>query len=282
MMRSYMETLVFVGLMVMAGSCGTSSAEGETGPSDPDLVWGETAAPLDVPGQAEMPTYPDWYGGKDVTSDGAMLDIGTQPETDSVVLDQWTDAALPDLLPPKEVVVIAEAMYTKCMSEADCPEGNICLKVRNNPLWGQCTIPCHGNDVCPPAPHGNPTACWGEHDVCISLCDIHGGTCPDWLECIGMELCLEQADIDATKGPGERCGETAECVGNAECISGEVTEASCFPLCNSDADCVAAAPDAYAMCTNAGSFSFCMFYCGFMGQGKDCPGDMFCEAVVCR
>jgi len=273
--------LVAVVSLPILMACGSSVGEGaeELGT---DVTWGETATPPDQFSQPEFPTYPDWYGNQDVTPDVLVSDL---PPTDLVDLQPGNDAAdtaLPELLPPKDVTVVPEAMYTKCMTESDCPDGYVCLKVRDNPLWGQCTIPCQGNDTCPPAPHGNPTACWGDHNVCISLCDIHGGTCPEWLECIGMEVCLEHADIAAVKGPGERCNETAECAGNAECISGEVTEASCFPLCNSDADCAAAAPDAYGMCTSAGSFAFCMFYCGFMGQGKDCPGDMWCEAVVCR
>lgn len=267
-------------LFALVASCGSSDDS-----NDPQDVTDQETSLADqvqaedqAPGW-ELPGYPD-VEPKDTSI--PTPDNIEEPDN-SVLPDQIEpDDISPDVPTVIDVTIVPEAMYTQCYTNHDCPPGYTCLTVRDNPLWGQCTIPCGAEDECPAAPHGNSVACWGQYGLCISLCGMHGGDCPEWLECIGMEFCLEQANIEATKGPGERCEESAECLGNAECISGEFTPASCFPLCASDADCAAAAPDAAGTCTNMGDVSFCMFYCGFMGGGKECPGDMECDVAVCR
>ena len=144
---------------------------------------------------------------------------------------------------------------------------------------GQCLKPCNENTDCPPPPETTQqVACHNTEKVCLILCGAYEGECPEWLECFGQEMCLPPSGIIPTKGPGEKCNGKDECIGESDCIEGSSGIAYCYPLCDPNVpnDCANKAPGFQAQCTNAGSFSFCMFNC----QGVPCPGELQCVAGV--
>lgn len=170
--------------------------------------------------------------------------------------------------------------YSVCHANTECPPDLKCVTVRSNPLSGWCTKNCTQDDECPQSPTNNPVGC--HEGICVSLCGVYGGVCPPGLVCVAMEFCLEESGTQATKGPGETCGETAECI-DAECVEGENTGPYCAPYCTSDADCSTAAPGSVGTCAASGSLQFCMYFCGMMAGGAPCPGDMWCEGnAICR
>ena len=239
----------------------------------------------DISGRGDMLPQQDLKPGADLSADDLAVetpDLGGPDEANDL---GEPDVVEPDLPKPEEVTdydanAVAEKAYSKCETDADCPAPLTCQTGRNNPLYGQCTLDCTANEQCPAAPFGNEVGC--VYNMCVSVCGIHGGTCPDWLECVSQEFCLEPVSTEATLGTGKSCTEAAECIQPAECVQGEVTKPYCAPLCTTNEDCLAAAPEAYGQCASGGGFNFCMFYCGMMGQNKPCPGDMTCEVVICR
>lgn len=175
-------------------------------------------------------------------------------------------------------------IYGVCSTPTECEVGLTCVTVVNEPEYGQCTHDCVDDSDCAPSPSGNQVACHPQAKICLSLCGVHGGECPDGLVCTAHEVCLEPSGVEATKGPGEHCSGTAECLGEAECVEGENTSAYCAPLCDTNEDCSVAAPGHSGQCMNvSGVFSFCMFFCGMMAGGATCPGDLVCEGnTICR
>jgi len=88
-----------------------------------------------------------------------------------------------------------------------------------------------------------------------------------------------------TKKMGEHCLESVECEGEAICAAGEYTSAHCTPVCTDNAPCIDEANNVKGSCTPVGGFegNICMFFCGFMADGGDCPGDLVCQGgAVCR
>ncbi len=261
--------LAWAPLVVLAllGACEGSAGTADVGVGLDLGAAGELVGTPDLAGEPDSgaPTAPDLLQVPDLV-----------PAPDLFVRD--LGAGLPDL---PDLGSVEERAYSRCDTDADCPAGLRCLTGRNNPLYGQCTRPCLSEADCPLSPYGNGVVC--QYEMCVMTCGVQGGDCPDWLECVSQQYCLEPVSTQSELGPGESCRESAECVQPAECVEGEFTQAYCAPLCESDADCLAAAPEASGICSAVGgSFNFCIFYCGMMGQNKPCPGDLVCEAVVCR
>ncbi|MBI5535830.1 MAG: hypothetical protein HY898_24135 [Deltaproteobacteria bacterium] len=173
--------------------------------------------------------------------------------------------------------------YEPCSTPDACQAGYKCVTTVTDPEYGQCTKDCGADTDCPASPSGNGVGCHPDTKICYSLCGVHGGTCPDGLVCTAQEFCLEPSLTVPTKGPGEHCIGSAECKDGAECVQGEYTAAYCAPKCQKDEDCTTAAPGSKGTCTDAGTFTFCMYYCGMMAGGAKCPGDMVCEGnAICR
>ncbi len=284
-MTYWTRSMGFAAAILAVTACsGNSDAPADLG----EVTFGDVANQQDQAAQPEiaivddLKPQPDQHTS-DTVPDGAPADLGQPdlPGLDIVSQDQNG----PDTIQPQEVTesdakAVAEKAYSKCEEDADCPYPLECKTGLNNPLYGQCSLTCAEDGECPAAPNGNSVGC--VYNMCVSTCGIHGGTCPEWLNCTAQEFCLEPTSTVADKGPGESCTEAAECKDGAECVEGEVTNAYCAPLCQTNEDCLAAAPEAYGQCAAAGGFNFCMFYCGMMGQNKPCPGDMKCEVVICR
>ncbi len=201
------------------------------------------------------------------TCDGGVAESGPEPELDAAPDGAGGGAGA----------------YEPCNDPEDCEQAYQCIKLVTEPQYGQCTRTCAQDTDCPASPAGNPVACHPTEHVCLSLCGVHGGTCPDWLACTAHEMCLEPSNVVASKGPGEHCTGSDECLDDAECVEGQYTAAYCAPLCTTNDDCSVASPGSVGQCANAGAFSFCMFFCGIMANGAPCPGDMVCEGnAVCR
>lgn len=283
MVRGTRWAILAAALATVAACSGSNSAKDVQGG---DVGFGDTGA------EGDQGTELDTATPGDVKQDDVSVPDTKEPDTavpDTAVVDLVTpdvavDLGDPDLGPEeaKEVdaTAVAEKAYSKCETDADCPYPLECKTGLNNPLYGQCSLVCTQNEECPASPYGNSVGC--VYGMCVSTCGVHGGTCPEWLNCTAQEFCLEPTSTVANKGPGESCTEAAECTGDAECVEGEVTKPYCAPICTTNQDCLDAAPEAYGQCTAAGGFNFCMFFCGMMGQNKPCPGDMVCEVVVCR
>ena len=87
-----------------------------------------------------------------------------------------------------------------------------------------------------------------------------------------------------SKGVGEHCTDGIECADEMICASGEYTSAHCTPVCDSTEQCNAAAPPARGQCVPVGGFdgNICLWFCGMLAEGADCPGDLSCEVAACR
>ena len=87
-----------------------------------------------------------------------------------------------------------------------------------------------------------------------------------------------------SKGVGEHCTDGKECADEMICASGEYTSAHCTPRCDSTEQCNAAAPPAKGQCVPVGGFdgNICLWFCGMLADGADCPGDLSCEVAACR
>lgn len=83
------------------------------------------------------------------------------------------------------------------------------------------------------------------------------------------------------KSAGESCVEFEECADGMSCISGQYTKAHCNPMCTTNQDCIDAAPASSGQCMAIGGYQVCVWYCGFMGSNKPCPGDLECDGATC-
>ncbi|HOG43061.1 MAG TPA: hypothetical protein PLX56_07155 [bacterium] len=219
----------------------------------------------------------------DDLSDEALAESEDTESEDAESEDPEPDKT-PDETPdetPDDTVPSGEGAYRQCdpAMAGSCPEGMNCVKGYDNAKYGQCLKPCSENTDCPPPPETTQqVACHNTEKVCLILCGSYEGECPEWLECFGQEMCLPPSGITPTKGPGEKCNGKDECIGDSDCIEGSSGIAYCYPLCDPNVadDCANKAPGFQAQCTNAGSFSFCMFSC----QGVPCPGELQCVAGV--
>ncbi len=91
--------------------------------------------------------------------------------------------------------------------------------------------------------------------------------------------------LPGTKKMGEHCVEDEECEGDAICAEGEYTSAHCSPVCTDNTPCIDEAANVKGTCTPVGGFegNICLFFCGFMADGADCPGDLICVGgAACR
>lgn len=173
--------------------------------------------------------------------------------------------------------------YGPCTTDTECQAPYTCSKPFSDLAYGQCTRTCSTDADCPASPSANQVGCHPDAKTCLSLCGAYGGACPVGLVCTAQQFCLPPSTTTATKGPGEHCTGSAECLDDAECVEGEYTKAYCAPLCQTNEDCSKAAPGSSGQCTDATTFKFCMFFCGMMANGATCPGDMVCEGnAVCR
>jgi hypothetical protein len=86
----------------------------------------------------------------------------------------------------------------------------------------------------------------------------------------------------ASKGLGEECIEQADCQEGLSCKEGKYTRRHCTVMCTSDEPCNAISPDVAGTCIPGVPEGVCAFFCGPMGGGKECPGDLECQAVICR
>ncbi len=276
--------LVFAIVAVAACSSTDSARDAASNDASPQ----DQLTSQDVASPDEDTSVTDAPAADSTPLDDSSVTQDTAPLQDLLAdIDQNPDVpALPDYnvpemdVPEYDANAVAEKAYSKCDTDADCPYPLTCETGRNNPLYGQCSLKCATNEECPASPFGNSFGC--VYGMCVTTCGIHGGQCPEWLECVSQEFCLEPVSTVADKGPGKSCSEAAECIQPAECVEGEATNPYCAPLCQTNEDCLAAAPESFGQCAAAGGFNFCMFYCGMMGQNKPCPGDMKCEVVICR
>lgn len=101
---------------------------------------------------------------------------------------------------------------------------------------------------------------------------------------------IEPEDVQPDLGPdlpaelksaGESCVEFDECADGMSCISGQYTKAHCNPMCTTNQDCIDAAPASSGQCMAIGGYQVCVWYCGFMGGNKPCPGDLECDGATC-
>ena len=84
---------------------------------------------------------------------------------------------------------------------------------------------------------------------------------------------------------GQHCVESEECEGEAICAEGKYTSGHCTPICVDNTPCTDEAANVKGTCTPTGGMegNICWFFCGFMADGGDCPGDLVCEGgAVCR
>lgn len=173
------------------------------------------------------------------------------------------------------------ALYEPCQETAECLPGLHCQSNVPEPQGGQCTHACASNDDCEAA-GGAQVLCHPVSSTCVIGCGMYGGDCPAGLVCTDVQFCTEGSDLVPTKTTGESCTTALECLNGAACVSGEHTAPYCSPPCTTDDDCKVGAPDAVGTCNAAGGLTFCIYMCGFMANGADCPGDMTCEVAVCR
>ena len=217
------------------------------------------------------------------SSDGGGADSGADADADT---DTDTDA---------DADGGAGGAYAQCDPEdPDCPEGLSCITTLDDPLYGQCTRGCDGNEDCPapPDPAAMQVACSTTNDTCYILCGAYESVCPEWLECYNLQMCVEPSATEGTGGPGDDCEVIEDCAGapeEATCVEGESSGMQyCSPLCDSanptDPACTEGLTDASAQCVaiGAGDAGICMYFCGVMAPGAVCPGDLTCAAGICQ
>lgn len=261
MAKVFFHAGIFTGLLWLAAACGDGNGgeadtAAEDGPAEPDRV----DAADDAAGEEEAETVED--APLDGTPDGDDAAEGS---------DVWEE----------DVTGSGDTQpYGPCDSTVQCQPGTTCETYREDPLYGQCTRRCTSEVDCPAAPVESSVGCSSEHGTCFILCGIHEGECPEWLECVAYELCMEPVSTVADKGPGELCSDEAECMGEAECVALGDSPAYCAPLCTLDEDCAEAAPGSAGMCQDAGLFAFCMFQCRPFAAAE-CPGDLICAFGLC-
>jgi hypothetical protein len=257
MIKALLHAAVFPCLLWLAAACGNGNGgEADTAtedaPVEPDRV--------DIPADPEVEETVDTAGDEEAHGDAP--DAAEDVTEEDVTGSGDTQA------------------YGACDSTEQCQPGYTCETYREDPLYGQCTRRCVSETDCPPAPAESSVGCSSEHGTCFVLCGIHEGECPEWLECVAYELCMEPVSTVADKGPGELCSDEAECMGDAECVALGDSPAYCAPLCTIDEDCAEAAAGSAGMCQDAGLFAFCMFQCRPFAAAE-CPGDLLCVFGLC-
>ena len=225
-------------------------------------------------GDADADTDADSDSDTDADTD-ADADADTDADTDSD-----TDVA---------------GAYAQCDPEApDCAEGLSCVTTLADPLYGQCTMGCEGNEECPPPPDPETmqVGCSEVNDTCYVLCGAYESVCPEWLECYNLQMCVEPSATEGTAGPGEDCDVIEDCAGapeEATCVEGETSGMQyCSPLCDaanpSDPACTEGLAGASAQCLDigAGDSGFCLYMCPPIAAGAVCPGDLACTGGICQ
>jgi hypothetical protein len=230
--------------------------------------------------------------------DGGGGNAGSDADTDADAdADTDTDADADadsdgDTDPPDTDI---EGAYRQCdPANPDCPGGLSCITTLNDPLYGQCTRTCGGNDECPapPDPEAMQVACNTANHVCYVLCGEYESVCPDWLQCYNLQMCVEPTANPGQGGPGDDCDVIEDCAGapeSATCVEGETSGMKyCSPLCDgtnsADPVCTEGLADAAAQCIpiGTGNTGFCMYFCGIMAPGSVCPGDLACAMGICQ
>jgi hypothetical protein len=269
--------LTTIGIVLLVACGGADAAPDAAGPD----AAGDAA--LDVAGGADsildeaVAADPVAEAPGDPMPDEATADPGAPDE--GVASDPAPEEAAEDVL-QCEVDGAVEA-YGQCDTTCDCAYGLACVGGRTDPKYGQCLPPCQEDGDCPASPTGNPVGCHQTEKTCLSLCGTHGGTCPDWLECVGLEMCLPPSATSGTKTAAQFCTSHDECADGASCVEGQYTPAHCNPPCKTNADCnVDGATN--GQCTAVGGTAICLWMCGMMGGQCPVHGDLKCNTAVCQ
>ncbi len=211
---------------------------------------------------------------------------------DAAIKKSLPDQALGDLSPDQAVADQGQAHgtlgpYAQCNKPEECQVGLTCAKPRKDSKWGQCTKSCdpqNNNDACPaPLSSDQQVACYPPLKICTIVCGQYAGDCPDWLECLSHEVCLEPVNTKPTKGVGEACTDQSQCKEAMECIGYQSRPTDyCLPHCNTDEECSKAAPGSEGRCFGVqNTLKYCQYLCPPFVKSGICPGELKCTFGMC-